>query len=641
MRRPLGVLLALGALALARCADDGTAGASAPADTGADVGSVADTTDVTAGPGPGVDSSSAVDVGHDTSLDAGALDAGCDGCGDPCPGGCLLDKVCVASGGAHPTDPCLVCGASGFEPGADGAPCASPDACFESGECEAGACVGAGPVACDDGEPCTADACDPASGCTHEGAEGPCDDGDACTVGDACQGGACAGGGPLGCDDGLDCTADTCVAAAGCMHEPLTGPDCDDGDVCTLGDACDGGECLPSEEISCDDGDSCTADACNPFTGCVHLPTDLACEDGDPCTVDACTDGECAHTPVEDGGPCDDGSACTLGDACAGGECQPGAEVPTCDDGNICTVDTCNPAKGCQFLPGPGGEPCDDGVECTVDDVCGASGKCKGTPLDCGPCVPAFSPVVIVATSLQIGADGNPGSGLDVDGDSATCAPPSSCSAGIDNAAAPLGSLVNSGLDASMADGEVAYLVDLGGAAPGSSFELSLYGGELDPKNSGCSAKSGSCAYLVWPSMIDEDACAAVTSFDNATLDGTTLFAGGPTYTFPLSLPILPGANLDITIDQVQIEGTVTLESDGSPKSFAGIIAGAVRKDVLIDAIYQIPADVLVLPPAQLVVLLDALMSMDIDTDGDGAMDAYSVGLLAKGTTATITGVKP
>ena len=36
------------------------------------------------------------------------------------------------------------------------------------------------------------------------------------------------------------------------------------------------------------------------------------------------------------------------GDACADSKCQPGAKI-TCDDNNVCTDDTCDPAKGCVF----------------------------------------------------------------------------------------------------------------------------------------------------------------------------------------------------------------------------------------------------------------------------------------------------
>jgi len=78
----------------------------------------------------------------------------------------------------------------------DGQPCSDGNACTTAGTCSAGVCHGGTAVACDDGNPCTADACDPATGCTFSaaGADGtPCDDGDACTDNDVCGGGACSG----------------------------------------------------------------------------------------------------------------------------------------------------------------------------------------------------------------------------------------------------------------------------------------------------------------------------------------------------------------------------------------------------------------------------------------------------------------
>jgi hypothetical protein len=84
--------------------------------------------------------------------------------------------------------------------------CDDGDACTtESCDVASGLCVGT-PVACDDGDPCTADACDAAAGCTHAAAvdtdgDGRCDaldvcprlasaddaDGDGDGVGDACS----------------------------------------------------------------------------------------------------------------------------------------------------------------------------------------------------------------------------------------------------------------------------------------------------------------------------------------------------------------------------------------------------------------------------------------------------------------------
>jgi len=46
------------------------------------------------------------------------------------------------------------------------------------------------------------------------------------------------------CNDGNACTDDGCDAATGCVHANNAAP-CDDGNACTTGDVCDEGECLP------------------------------------------------------------------------------------------------------------------------------------------------------------------------------------------------------------------------------------------------------------------------------------------------------------------------------------------------------------------------------------------------------------
>jgi hypothetical protein len=57
----------------------------------------------------------------------------------------------------------------------------------------------------------------------------------------------------LTCNDGLQCTADSCNPATGCVYTNLAaGTTCTDGDACTSGDACDGnGVCVSGTEI-CD-----------------------------------------------------------------------------------------------------------------------------------------------------------------------------------------------------------------------------------------------------------------------------------------------------------------------------------------------------------------------------------------------------
>lgn len=90
-------------------------------------------------------------------------------------------------------------------------------------DCGADLCAG---VVCDDGNVCTDDSCDPATGeCVVADNTAPCDDGLLCTVNDACAGGVCLSGAPLVCDDGIICTADSCDPGTGqCVFTPVSPP---------------------------------------------------------------------------------------------------------------------------------------------------------------------------------------------------------------------------------------------------------------------------------------------------------------------------------------------------------------------------------------------------------------------------------
>ena len=103
------------------------------------------------------------------------------------------------------------------------------------------------------------------------------------------------------------------------------------------------------------------------------------CDDGNVCTTDSCDPAAgCLHPAIS----CDDGNACTtdLCDPMTG--CAHG--TLDCDDGNVCTTDTCDAATGCAHLPRTA--RCnDDGDPCT-SDVCG-NGVC--THPDNGTCTSA------------------------------------------------------------------------------------------------------------------------------------------------------------------------------------------------------------------------------------------------------------
>ena len=230
----------------------------------------------------------------------------------------------------------------------------------------------------------------------------PCDDGDACTVGDACISMGCSGQ-PLTCV-ALDAChgAGSCEPATGLCTQPqlADGTSCDDGDACTKEDSCKDGVC-EGEDCPCRTPDDCAGmigvAACQRVA-CVDyecvLETDPSqefgqCEDGNPCTIgDACASGECVGTAVNCANlnsPCAtgvcDGGVCVADLATPGASCDPKRACiveATCSDDGQCIgawdVDQC----GCQPSTA-----CDDGDPCTYDDACTESSTCVGTSYDC------------------------------------------------------------------------------------------------------------------------------------------------------------------------------------------------------------------------------------------------------------------
>ena len=323
-------------------------------------------------------------------------------------GGCKGAARGCSDGNACTTDACdpSVTGGCVNAAGA-GLSCNDGDLCTANDACKNGACAAGGKLACDDGNPCTDDSCDAKKGCVNAANSKPCDDNNGCTAGDVCGQGAsgvavCKPGAAKTCDDGKHCTKDICDpkasgGAGGCVSTPDDGLGCDDGDVCTEGDVCKSSTCTSGPAQLCNDDNVCTKDACDPKKGCVTTAIPGPCNDGDICSVgDTCNAGKCAPgklTVCDDNnactsdschyqkgcvyaaltGACNDGDACTSGDACQGGKCA-GAKPTVCDDGNICTDDSCDKLKGCLIKPNT--KVCDDNNVCSLGDAC-SGGTCK------------------------------------------------------------------------------------------------------------------------------------------------------------------------------------------------------------------------------------------------------------------------
>ncbi len=338
----------------------------------------------------------------------------CNGLDDDCNG--LTDDGVCNDGNACTKDSCNPDGSCKNDQQA-GLACDDGNACTQSDACAAGSCVGGGVQTCDDNNPCTNDNCDPNSGCIHinaiAGATCP-DDGDTCTS-DTCDGaGTCkhiAGQG-LCSINGQCIKAGTVNPANPCqVCNPLqsttafveqNGLPCDDSDLCTTGDKCQGGVCKGAPmDCTAKDG-ACAKGTCSNGI-CSAQPKAGLCTDNDACTLnDVCIDGVCKGIPKDCSGlddtcyigscqagqctqqpklgSCDDGDPCTTGDSCAGGGCK-GKPLDCTSLNSACGTGMCVNGQ-CVAKALNSGILCDDGNPCTSGDTCTA-GMCVGTPKNC------------------------------------------------------------------------------------------------------------------------------------------------------------------------------------------------------------------------------------------------------------------
>ncbi len=572
----------------------------------------------------------------------------CDAVANTCswtlePERCLIAGRCRAPGEQHPGDACRACDPDldtrGWSPAAEGDPCDDGDPCTVETTCVEGACAGS-EVDCDDENPCTLDACVPGDGCHHPPAPAGviCGDEEAPCVGSArCLGGECRVL-PTDCDDDNPCTADACdEEAGGCVNTPEEGA-CDDGDACTVEDFCEAGACAAGEARNCADGSICTKDLCDAMTGCYWLPMvsdccrpdgSSVCDDGNPCTDDPCDEaGGCAYVPNT--ALCDDGDACTEEDTCAEGSCAGSAIV--CDDDNECTADSCDPETGCVFEDRDG-VPCDDGVECTTLDHCEA-GVCTGDDSDCG-CVPDLAGDAAKISYVQVGQGGYQGEALDLDDDPDTCAPPGDCADGAHNGLTIIAGFVNETLQASVEGDEIILVLEIEHGDAG-DVVVAVHTGAHDPDHGPCDPQAGPCAYLVDRSTLDPDTCEALAALPGRIEDGK-LEAGGPGSQLVFRVPLSADAMLEVELSHLQLEATVELEG-GEVTSLAGVLGGAVTKEALLLAVDQLPADGTLPVDPGLIRTVVTMLPPDIDTDGDGDNDALSIGLKIEAVDAVLTG---
>ena len=267
--------------------------------------------------------------------------------------------------------------------------------------------------ACDDGIGCTLDACDDTlDTCSAPPDDMTCDDGAFCNGVETCDP---ATGDPVtgcldalapACEDGIDCTDDSCDENQDMCTNAPNDMFCDDGLFCTGTEFCDvvNGQCATTGATDCDDGVMCTTDFCDTMNDvCANVAVDANCADGQFCngneTCDVindcqpgvapncsdsidCTDDSCDETndvcvSTVDDGNCDDTVFCNGSEVCvAGVGCQAGTPV-TCDDGLDCTSGSCDTGlDACVFAANDGF--CDDGLLCNGSETCDVSAASPG-----------------------------------------------------------------------------------------------------------------------------------------------------------------------------------------------------------------------------------------------------------------------
>lgn len=328
----------------------------------------------------------------------------CGGCGLRC-GRAGTPETCVAGA--------CTCSSDAATPASGpacrgGAPFCGPSGCIEclrNDDCEAETpfCDGSGACVeclmdshCDDGNECTDDTCS-GGACTHPARTGAC-------TGGTCLGGACC----TGCNDAGTCRTGDTNATCG-----LGGVDCT---TCTPpADMCVGGSCVEcTRNGHCDDGNECTDDSCSDGT-CTISDRTGTCESG----AGTCVSGMCCTGCVQSG-TCEPGtsaSACGTGGGaclsctgetgiCDGGSCVGCTDASHCDDSNECTDDSCDGGT-CTNTPRTG--TCMDGSGVCLGTTC-----CTGCN-DGGTCRPGD-------TDSLCGAGGGP---------CASCAGGASCSSGV------------------------------------------------------------------------------------------------------------------------------------------------------------------------------------------------------------------
>lgn len=247
---------------------------------------------------------------------------------------------------------------------------------------------------CNDNATCTIDQCDVNMMCQHTAIDAMCAAGETCQAFVGCTSmRTCSSNAQ--CDDSIACTVDGCSSAHVCTHmavdalcasTPAT-------PVCNTTMGCVAGSSSTCHSMAdCDDMVSCTVDSCGVDMMCHHTTVDASCPTGQHCTSTGCVMMHPCTTAADCMNPsfwnfCDGDPVCSMEFGCM----NPTPRV--CNDGDACTLDSCDPATGTN---GQCVTACDTsmGAACATDPACMVAGP---------TCVGQFAITPAISNSCALG----------------------------------------------------------------------------------------------------------------------------------------------------------------------------------------------------------------------------------------------
>jgi MYXO-CTERM domain-containing protein len=181
--------------------------------------------------------------------------------------------------------------------------------------------------------------------------------------------GVCADG-TMQCQKGvLTCVPNQTSSAEKCnaLDDDCNGQ-VDEGDLCSAGDVCDRGRCVPrcgTGEFKCSPDEVCTDRGLCVDVACA----DVTCPPGQICAAGACSDA-CA------------GVVCPYGQLCRNGGCIDPCASVVCDQGYACVLGVC---ESCQCTTCASGLVCKSNV--CIESACSAVTCTTGTHCEAGNCI--------------------------------------------------------------------------------------------------------------------------------------------------------------------------------------------------------------------------------------------------------------